>query len=127
MAAKEPDARELADVAARVLAAMKGRGAYGRARAVAQREIANLAGTNPRTLQQATAVLVRQGVPIATTCGSPCGMFIAETITELQAYRDQLNSRIVGNATRLRDVNRIRKAWIEREAVEPGGQRRLFA
>lgn len=114
-------------MADRVLAAMKGSGAYGRAKAVTQREIAKLAGTNPRTLQLATANLVKRGVPIATTCGSPCGMFIAETLTELQEYGEQLHSRIIGNAVRLKGIRRIRRAWIERGAVEPGGQWRLFS
>ncbi len=126
MPAKAPDAGLLADVAARVLAAMNGRGAYGRAKAVTQREIARLAGTSPRVLQEATAELVAQGVPIATTCGSPPGMFLATTVTELQEYGAQLHARIVGNAVRLKGVRKMCREWLERMAVEPGGQRRLF-
>ncbi len=124
--AKERNAAELAAVAARVLAAMKGRGAYGRAKAVTQREIAATAGTNTRVLQEATAELVKQGVPIATTCGSPPGMFLAQTVTELQEYSEQLHARIVGNAVRLKGVRKMCREWLERMAVEPGGQRRLF-
>lgn len=123
----QTDALRLADVAGRIYAALKARGAYGREAAVTQGEIAKLAGTTTRALQDASLALMEQGVPVATTCSQPCGMFIADSLTELQAYRDQLHARIVGNAKRMKAVNRIRREWTERMSIEPDGQRRLFA
>ena len=127
VAGRQHDDARLAETADRVLAALRNAGAYGRERAVRQAEIARAAGCSSRVLQAACLVLVDRGVPIASTCAQPCGMFLADTLTELQAYRDQLHARIVGNAVRMKAINQIRRAWIERLAVEPDWQRRLFA
>lgn len=121
------DDKTIAAVADRVYAAMKSMGAYGRARARTQGEVARLAGTNTRALQHATLVLIERGVPIVTACDDPPGMFLAETLSELAAYSDQLHARLVGNAVRMKGVRRIMREWTEYESVEPNGQRRLFA
>lgn len=115
----------LDDIAARILAALKSFGAIGRDRARPQSQVARAAGTDTRRLQQATLMLNRNGEPIASTCLQPKGMFIAETVGELQDYAKQLHSRLKGNAHRLKAVNRIIRTQIEAKAVEPGGQRRL--
>lgn len=122
-----PDASKLTEVAARVYAALKAKDAYGAAKPVIQSELAKLAGTNSRVLQWAQLQLIEQGVPVCSTCGSPPGVFIATTLTELQAYGANLHSRIVGNAWRLKGVRKMTRDWLDRLEIEPSGQRRLFA
>ncbi len=126
MRATEDD-RSLTPIADRVHAALRSMGAFGRARARTQAEVARLAGTNTRKLQHATLELIERGVPIVTACDEPMGMFLAETLSELADYRDQLHARLVGNAKRMKGVRRIMREWMEHEAIEPDGQRRLFA
>ena len=112
-------------VADRVLATLKTMGAYGRGRARPQAEVARAAGIDTRRLQQATLNLNLRGEPVVSSCVKPLGIFIAQNDGELQAYRKQLHSRLVGNGRRLGAVNRIIRAWIAEEATEPSGQRRL--
>lgn len=120
-------ATSIDEVAERVIEALRAMGAYGRRRARTQREVAQLAGTNGRMLQHATRRLLELGEPVVTACDAPAGMFLAETHQELADYAAQLRSRIVGNAARLKLVRRLAREWVAAEAVEPNGQRRLFA
>lgn len=114
------------EVADKVLATLKSMNAYGAAKARSQAEVARLAGIDTRRLQQATLALNLRGEPVVSSCVRPFGIFIAESDRELQAYRRQLHSRLVGNGKRLGAVNRIIRAWIAETPVEPSGQRRLF-
>jgi len=121
------DARDLERTADAVMQAMRDMQAFGRGRARKQAEVAALAGTTSRTLQMATLVLIERGVPVVTTCETPSGMFVAETLSEIADYGDQLYARIRGNALRLKGVRRIARRWDEAGPVESTGQRRLFA
>ncbi|MFH1417277.1 MAG: hypothetical protein ABII12_03205 [Planctomycetota bacterium] len=112
-------------VADRVLAMLRTMGAYGATRARPQAEVARAIGIDTRRLQQATLVLNLRGEPVVSRCVRPFGVFIAEGEVELQAYRKQLHSRLVGNGRRLGAVNRMIRAWVAEADTEPGGQRRL--
>lgn len=115
------DARLIERVADDVLAALQGMDARGAAKARTQRDVARVAGTNPRTLQDATLVLNLRGEPVCTSCGEPPGMFLAASIEELKTYRGQLHSRLLGNGKRMAAVSRIVRRW----ELEHDG--RLFA
>lgn len=115
------DARLIERVADDVLAALQGMDARGAAKARTQRDVARFAGTNPRTLQDATLALNLRGVPVCTSCGEPPGMYLAETIDELKTYAGQLRARLLGNGKRMAAVNRI----VRRLELESDG--RLFA
>lgn len=114
--------------AERLMALLRAMGAVGRARAASQALIARSLGMSTRHLQDATLRCNERGVPVASSCVEPMGIYLAETVGELSDYGEQLRSRLVGNAHRLRCVRRIEREWSARHAVEPRtGQRRLFA
>jgi len=113
------------EVADKVLAALKSMGAYGASRARSQAEVARAVGVDTRRLQQATLNLNLQGEPVLSSCVKPFGIFIANSIEELKGYAEQLRSRLIGNGRRMAALNRIIRAWVAEEKVEPGGQRRL--
>jgi hypothetical protein len=113
------------DLADQVLAALTNLGAAGRQRARTQAEIARVVGCPQRLICDATLALNLRGEPAISTCGSPPGVFLAQTVEELQGYEQQLDHRIRGNAIRLREVRKILRKKIAQAAVEPSGQRRL--
>lgn len=108
-------------VADDVLAALNRLGAIGAPRACKQLHVARAAGTNPRTLQEATLVLNQRGVAVCTSCSDPPGVYLASNRDEVEAYGRQLHGRLAGNGKRLSAINRI----LRRMELEQDG--RLFA
>lgn len=98
----------------------------GAARAVKQAVVAIQVGTSTRAIQRSMGILIAKGMPVCSSCIEPMGIFIPATIAELDAYIAQLQSRLVGDATRVSGLKRIRRDKIAAMAVEPGGQGRLF-
>jgi len=84
--------------------------------AVPQREIARRTGLPVRTIQEDLALeLLAAGVPLATTCGNPSGMFLARSAADLEPYLRQLESRCKGLYKRRRLVRQI---WRQMQANE---------
>ncbi len=99
----------------------------GAARAVKQVIVAHQIGTSTRLIQRSMGILIARGMPVCSSCAEPMGIFVPETIAELDAYIAQLQSRLIGDATRVSGLKQIRREKIAAMAVEPGGQGRLFA
>lgn len=113
--------------ARRVEAALVESRAVGAARAMRQTDVAARCGLSTRRVQQCMGWLIQHDVAVCSSCVEPMGIFLAETIEELDAYIAQLHSRLVGNAERERDLRALRRRRIAATNVEPDGQRRLFA
>lgn len=101
--------------------------AIGAARAVTQAALASACGISPRKLQEVTLELNRRGVAVLSSCVAPFGVYLAETDDEIRAYDHQLRGRLIGNAMRRGYVRKILRDRACARAVEPDGQRRLFA
>lgn len=79
----------------------------GHARAVPQPALAKALGCNQRALQLALEWLVkREERLVVSSCAAPKGSFVPETHEEKAAYLEQLRSRLVGLADRIKYVKR---------------------
>ena len=103
--------------------------AFGPDRARPQTTLAAAANLTVRRVQEDLALeLLAAGVPVASTCRQPPGMFIARTAAELQPYLNQLKSRCIGLFKRRRLVRNCHRALLVAEAdrrrppAEPDGQ-----
>ena len=70
-----------------------------------------------RSVQENLALeLLAAGVPVATTCRQPPGMFIARSAAELEPYLMRLKSRCIGLFKRRRLVRDCHCALLAAEA-----------
>jgi len=126
--AREAKRSEELDAAGDALAAwLRAEGAVGRRNAIHQAAAAAALKVATRRLQDVTLRLNERGVPVCSAVVEPMGIYLAETVEELADYGEQLRSRLIGNAHRLRCVQRMARDKAAEYPVDPvTGQRRLW-
>jgi len=93
----------------------------GRTNSITQAGLAEALACNRRTLQLALVwMLEHDNRLIVSSCATPPGVYVPETKAEKTEYVEQLRSRLIGNARRLKHVRRAplyppplkRQAWL---------------
>lgn len=94
----------------------------GRANAVKQKRLAAQLFISTRTLQHVLKDLTEiHGLPIASACSPPMGVFIPETEAEIDAFVAQLRSRALSCFKRMSALNRAAaSALIREQQIEIG-------
>ena len=88
----------------------------GRARAIKQKYLAAQLDMSTRTLQQYLKDLTEvRGLPIASACSPPYGVFVPETPAEVDAFVAQLRSRALSCFKRIAALSRAAGVALLRE------------
>lgn len=67
---------------------------HGAANAVTAEKIAEMMGIDVRAVRSLVQIERLQGNPICASCAEPFGLYIAETVDELSAYKRSLRRRM---------------------------------
>lgn len=102
---------------------------HGRARAIKQSLLADAVGLSTRTLQHVLKDLTEvHGLPVASACSKPMGVFIPETEAEVDAFIEQLTSRALSCFRRIKALKvsaamslatELQTSLPLRDAIEP--------
>ena len=84
---------DLSQEACAVLTAMHSVGAIGQGFAIGQARLSQLSGVSSRVIQECNIELLKHGVVVCSSCGSPSGQYLAETVADAKPFYEQLNSR----------------------------------
>lgn len=88
----------------------------GRANAIKQKRLAFECEISTRSLQHVLKDLTElRGLPIASACSNPMGVFIPETSEEVDAFVAQLRSRALSCFKRMNALNRAAASALLRE------------
>lgn len=80
---------------------------HGKENAITGRELARVLGfPNDRFIRIQIRELIAQGKPIAASIGDPPGYYLASNLQEAQEYINDMRSRLINDAYRIRDFKR---------------------
>lgn len=117
---------ELSADARSLLCVMVSTGAIGAARAIRQDVLSRLCGVSARGIQELNLELLKAGVVVCSSCGSPAGQYIAETLADVRPFEEQLKSRALRVFQHKSLLEQAVRIATDRVAAEQNGRGTLF-
>ena len=117
---------ELSADARNLLCVMVSVGAIGAKHAVRQSVLSQCVHVNQREIQELNLELLEAGVVVCSSCGSPAGQYIAETLADVRPFEEQLKSRALRVFQHKSLLEQAVRIATDRVAAERNGQGTLF-